>query len=104
VAETRTIQKYTADKATDWMEWSGIALADVVYEDETPSAAADQANRRSPWFVQAPGFFSLRKRTAAASVGYMARLLAVVDETKPIFCKNGRNRKKTKWNDSKCPA
>ncbi len=32
------VQKFTADDATDWMEWSGIALADVVNEDEAPKA------------------------------------------------------------------
>jgi ethanolamine utilization protein EutQ (cupin superfamily) len=38
MTEIRTIRKYTADNATDWMEWSGIALADVVNEDEMPFA------------------------------------------------------------------
>ena len=36
--DLRTIQKFTADSASNWMEWSGIALADVVNEDETPTA------------------------------------------------------------------
>jgi ethanolamine utilization protein EutQ (cupin superfamily) len=30
------VQKFTIATATDWMEWSGIELADVVNEDETP--------------------------------------------------------------------
>jgi ethanolamine utilization protein EutQ (cupin superfamily) len=32
------VQKFTSGTAKDWMEWSGIALADVVNEDETPAA------------------------------------------------------------------
>src|SRR5262249_47196851 len=38
MTELGTIRKYTADDASDWMEWSGIALADVVNEDEMPWA------------------------------------------------------------------
>ena len=30
------VRKFAIGEATDWMEWSGIALADVVNEDETP--------------------------------------------------------------------
>jgi ethanolamine utilization protein EutQ (cupin superfamily) len=33
---SRSVQKFTIDTARDWMEWAGIALADVVNEDETP--------------------------------------------------------------------
>lgn len=36
--DLRTIEKFSSDAATEWMEWSGIALADVVNEDETPAA------------------------------------------------------------------
>lgn len=32
----RKVEKFTSAAARDWMEWSGIALADVVNEDETP--------------------------------------------------------------------
>jgi ethanolamine utilization protein EutQ (cupin superfamily) len=32
------VQKFTIAGATDWMEYSGIALADVVNEDEDPAA------------------------------------------------------------------
>jgi ethanolamine utilization protein EutQ (cupin superfamily) len=32
------IEKLTADAATEWMEHSGVALADVVNEDEDPRA------------------------------------------------------------------
>lgn len=30
------VRTFTSDMASDWMEWSGIALADVVNEDENP--------------------------------------------------------------------
>jgi len=29
------VEKFTIEAATDWMEWSGVRLADVVNEDET---------------------------------------------------------------------
>ena len=32
----RTVRKYTIGEARDWMVWEGVALADVVNEDETP--------------------------------------------------------------------
>jgi ethanolamine utilization protein EutQ (cupin superfamily) len=35
-SDRRSVQKFTIDEATDWMEWSGTALADVVNEDEMP--------------------------------------------------------------------
>lgn len=37
-SDFRAVRKFTLEDATDWMEWSGIALADVVNEDETPAA------------------------------------------------------------------
>jgi ethanolamine utilization protein EutQ (cupin superfamily) len=33
---TRSVQRFSSDKAEQWMFWSGTALADVVNEDETP--------------------------------------------------------------------
>lgn len=30
------VSKFASDTASYWMEWSGIALADVLNEDETP--------------------------------------------------------------------
>lgn len=30
------VQRFTIDAATDWMEWSGVALADVANEDDVP--------------------------------------------------------------------
>lgn len=36
--QPRTIRKYTIGEARDWMVWEGVALADVVNEDETPAA------------------------------------------------------------------
>ena len=36
--DARNVRKFAIDDATDWMEWSGIALADVVNEDEAPDA------------------------------------------------------------------
>jgi ethanolamine utilization protein EutQ (cupin superfamily) len=35
-AATGAVQKFTSGEATEWMEWSGIALADVLNEDERP--------------------------------------------------------------------
>ena len=32
------VEKFSSEAATDWMEWSGIALTDIVNEDETPAA------------------------------------------------------------------
>ena len=43
----RTIEKYTIEGAEDWMEWSGVRLADVANEDD------DQAMR-----LGAVGFLS----------------------------------------------
>jgi hypothetical protein len=28
------VERFTIDGATDWMEWSGVALADVANEDD----------------------------------------------------------------------
>jgi ethanolamine utilization protein EutQ (cupin superfamily) len=36
--DAQNIQKFTSAGARDWMEWSGISLADVVNEDEAPLA------------------------------------------------------------------
>ena len=33
---SRAVRKYTIGDARDWMVWEGVALADVVNEDETP--------------------------------------------------------------------
>jgi len=33
---TRSVRKFTIDAATDWMEWSGVGLADVANEDDEP--------------------------------------------------------------------
>jgi len=35
---SRPVRKYTIGEARDWMVWEGVALADVVNEDETPEA------------------------------------------------------------------
>jgi ethanolamine utilization protein EutQ (cupin superfamily) len=35
-ATTRPIERFAIDEARDWMEWSGIALADVANEDDVP--------------------------------------------------------------------
>ena len=32
------VQKYSSGEATEWMEYSGFSLADVVNEDEAPDA------------------------------------------------------------------
>jgi quercetin dioxygenase-like cupin family protein len=32
-----TVTKYTIDKAREWMEYSGMTLADVLNEDDTPA-------------------------------------------------------------------
>lgn len=45
----RNVQKFTIHDATEWMEWSGTALADVVNEDETPEAKLGAVG-----FVRAP--------------------------------------------------
>lgn len=37
-ADRRAVQKFTIGEASAWMEWSGVALADVVNEDEDPAA------------------------------------------------------------------
>ena len=34
--QPRAVRKYTIGEARDWMVWEGVALADVVNEDETP--------------------------------------------------------------------
>lgn len=34
----QNVQKFVSDEATDWMEYSGFSLADVVNEDEAPQA------------------------------------------------------------------
>lgn len=36
--EIRSVQMFSIQKAQDWMEWSGISLADVLNEDETPDS------------------------------------------------------------------
>lgn len=36
--DPHNVQRFTSDEATDWMEWSGTALADVVNEDESPES------------------------------------------------------------------
>ncbi|HEX6013138.1 MAG TPA: hypothetical protein VFY87_15305, partial [Geminicoccaceae bacterium] len=36
--DPRSVQKFASGDATSWMEWSGIALVDVVNEDEAPGA------------------------------------------------------------------
>ena len=35
--EEPAVERYTIDGATDWMEWSGVALADVANEDDDPA-------------------------------------------------------------------
>ena len=32
------VQRFTSDDATEWMEWSGTSLVDVVNEDESPES------------------------------------------------------------------
>ena len=34
--QVRDIEKFTAGEARDWMVWEGVALADVINEDESP--------------------------------------------------------------------
>ncbi|HTV67256.1 MAG TPA: hypothetical protein VMF90_01855 [Rhizobiaceae bacterium] len=36
--DSTMVQKFTSDAATEWMEYSGFSLADVVNEDEHPDA------------------------------------------------------------------
>ena len=36
--DPQRVQKFTSDGATEWMEYSGFSLADVVNEDESPEA------------------------------------------------------------------
>jgi ethanolamine utilization protein EutQ (cupin superfamily) len=46
------IRKYTAGEARDWMVWEGVALADVVNEDETPAVKLGAVGfLRAPWGV-----------------------------------------------------
>lgn len=47
--DAHNIQKFTSSDARDWMEWSGIALCDVVNEDEAPEAKLGAVG-----FVRAP--------------------------------------------------
>jgi hypothetical protein len=56
-SDFRAVRKFTLQDATDWMEWSGIALADVVNEDETPAAKLGGVG-----FLRAP-----KARTAASN-------------------------------------
>jgi len=48
--DARRVQKFSADAASPWMEWSGTFLVDVVNEDETPEAKLGAVG-----FVRAPG-------------------------------------------------
>jgi len=36
--DASSVQRFTSDEATGWMEWSGTALVDVVNEDDAPKA------------------------------------------------------------------
>lgn len=36
--DPQNVQKFASDEASDWMEYSGFLLADVVNEDEAPGA------------------------------------------------------------------
>lgn len=36
--DPQRVQKFTSNTATEWMEYSGFSLADVVNEDESPEA------------------------------------------------------------------
>jgi ethanolamine utilization protein EutQ (cupin superfamily) len=44
------VQKFTIETARDWMDWSGIALADVANEDDTPAMKLGAVG-----FTRAPG-------------------------------------------------
>lgn len=49
---SRPVRKYTIGKARDWMVWEGVALADVVNEDETPAIKLGAVGfLRAPWGV-----------------------------------------------------
>jgi ethanolamine utilization protein EutQ (cupin superfamily) len=38
IFDPQNVQKFASDDATEWMEYSGFSLADVVNEDEAPQA------------------------------------------------------------------
>ena len=48
----RKVRKYTIGEARDWMVWEGVALVDVVNEDETPEIKLGAVGfLRAPWGV-----------------------------------------------------
>jgi ethanolamine utilization protein EutQ (cupin superfamily) len=51
-ALSRPVRKFTIAKASNWMVWEGVALADVLNEDETPGVKLGAVGfLRAPWGV-----------------------------------------------------
>jgi ethanolamine utilization protein EutQ (cupin superfamily) len=49
---SRPVRKFTIGEARDWMVWEGVALADVVNEDDTPAVKLGAVGfLRAPWGV-----------------------------------------------------
>lgn len=49
---SRPVRKFTITEARNWMVWEGVALADVVNEDETPETKLGAVGfLRAPWGV-----------------------------------------------------
>lgn len=49
---SRPVKKFTIAEARDWMVWEGVALADVVNEDDTPDVKLGAVGfLRAPWGV-----------------------------------------------------